>query len=447
MLHRQRKMVASLATCALFACTGLVRADQSNSTFQSRSPSLSLSDPQYMDQAATAPATEPASAPATAPAAPGPTSVLGLGITAIGGGFLSADPYDFKFTGFVEGSYTTAFQDPPGHLLPGRVFDFQSDKVILDQVDLSVERDVDFTKAAKGKMDFGGKIEFIYGGDAGLTHSAGIFDNFNGPHDPDNQPDLLQAYADVLVPVGSGLDIRMGKFVTLLGYETINPTTNPLFSHSYEFGFGIPFTQTGVLGIYNFNSQWTLTAGVTDGWNQSTTDTHNGALDFLGQIKYVKDPTLTLLTNVSIGPERFEDAHDYRFMLESNAIYTPANSAWTFGLDPFFAADAHGANNGDTAYWYGVVGYAGYKIDDYFTVNGRLEWYRDDGGETFASSGSASYYEGTLGVTIKPFPSSLIGQNLMIRPEVRYDFSNRRFFDGGTEKDQTTVGVDAIFQL
>ena len=429
-----RKGVAAVATFALLACAGLVQAEQNSaSTFPQSA--LTLSQPQYLDQAAAAPA--------------GPTSVIGLGLNAIGGGFLTADPWDLKFSGFIEGGYTTPFQNPKGgHTLPGRVFDFQSDKVILDQADFSIERDVNWDKAKKGQIDFGGKVEFIYGGDAGLTHSDGLLDHgYKSPHDPDNQPDVVQAYVDVLLPVGSGLDIRMGKFVTLLGYETINPTTNPLFSHSFEFGFGIPFTQTGVLGIYNINDKLQVTAGITDGWNQSINDSHNGAIDFLGQVKYTMDPTLSTLVNVSVGPERTDDAHDYRFLIENNTTYSPANSAWTFGLDPFFAADAHGANNGDTGYWYGVVGYVGYKINDYFTVNGRLEWYRDDGGETLGGSGTASYYEGTLGVTVKPFPHDAIGQNLEIRPEIRYDVSNKRFFDNGNERDQTTFGVDAIFQL
>ena len=61
---------------------------------------------------------------------------------------------------------------------------------------------------------------------------------------------------------------RLGKFVTLLGQEAINPTGNALYSHSYLFGFAIPFTQTGVLVTYALNDKFTIDAGITRGWNQ-----------------------------------------------------------------------------------------------------------------------------------------------------------------------------------
>jgi hypothetical protein len=423
------KCVAALAASALLACAGLVQAEQPASPEVSSSPIVL--QPKYLDDAA-------------APA--GPTSLLNEGIKKIGGGFLLADPYDLKFGAFIEGGYTLPFNDPPGHVLPGRVFDFQADHVILDQADFSFERDVNWDNAKKGKFDIGGKVEFMYGGDAGLIHSNGILDNYNGAHSPDNQPDLTQAYMDFLLPIGSGLDIRAGKFVTLLGYETINPTTNPLFSRSFEFGFAIPFTNTGVLGTYNLTDKLTITAGITRGWEQSSKDT-NSSIDVMGQVKYVHSDVLTLYFNGIVGPEKFHNNHDYRAVMDIVANITPKNSNWTFGLNPFVGYEEHASTSGGDAYWYGVVGYAGYKINDYVTANGRLEWFRDDGGSRFAGNPGASYYEGTLGVTVKPFPHDLIGQNFEVRPEVRYDVSNKKFFDGGNEKDQATFGVDAIFNF
>ena len=56
-------------------------------------------------------------------------------------------------------------------------------------------------------------------------------DRFN----PEYQFDITQAYIDVNVPMGNGLIIRTGKFVSLMGYETIDPRGNPFYSHSYLF--------------------------------------------------------------------------------------------------------------------------------------------------------------------------------------------------------------------
>ena len=44
-----------------------------------------------------------------------------------------------------------------------------------------------------------------------------------------------------------GIDLKVGQYPTPLGYETIDPSTNPFYSHSYIFQFGLPFKHTGAL--------------------------------------------------------------------------------------------------------------------------------------------------------------------------------------------------------
>jgi hypothetical protein len=162
-------------------------------------------------------------------------------------------------------------------------------------------------------------------------------------------------------------------------------------------------------------------------------------------VTYTKDPTFNVIGNVSIGPEAFHDNSDYRFLLEVEPTYTPANSPWTFGADALWASEEHAALSGGTAYWYGVTGYVGYKVgtDGMFTPNLRVEWFRDDGGSRTGID--QSLYEVTLGCSIKPFPADPYGANLTIRPEARYDHSSRDAFDNGRHHDQITLALDAIF--
>jgi len=60
--------------------------------------------------------------------------------------------------------------------------------------------------------------------------------------------DLTQAYLTYTVPFGSGINLQLGRFVTLLGEEIIPTYANQNFniSNSFIFGFGIPFTHTGL---------------------------------------------------------------------------------------------------------------------------------------------------------------------------------------------------------
>src|SRR5207237_6032688 len=106
----------------------------------------------------------------------------------------------FSVYGFVEGSYTYGLSSPANNFISGRVFDIDNQEVMLNQVDLSIEKTVDAAAAAKdNKWDLGGKVEVIYGNDARFIHSNGL--NFYGPDavqiHPENQFDLVQAYVDV----------------------------------------------------------------------------------------------------------------------------------------------------------------------------------------------------------------------------------------------------------
>lgn len=387
-----------------------------------------------------------------APAATAPTErPLMMGLDALGIGKTLQDA-NINIYGYVEGSYTYNFMKPPGHVNVGRAFDTQAETPVLNQVDLTFERTVDYTK---NKWDVGGRVEFIYGSDSRFIHSNGL--DFYGPNDaadggeqtdPSMQFDLNQAYVDVAVPLGTGLRIRAGKFDTIIGYESINPTTNPLFSHSYLFTYDEPLTQTGVLATYNLTPAWTLNAGFTRGWEQATKD-NNSAIDFLGGISWAVNSKLTLTLNNSTGPQNAGDTNNYRTVFDFVGTYN-YNDNWSFGLNADYGFQQNGANGGagGPANFYGVAGYVGYKINSYFTINGRGEYFNDQdnarGLSTIPSEGTQAW-EGTLGVTITPMPDSTLGSNLKIRPEVRYDYSQNPIYEGGTNNSQCTAAIEAYY--
>src|SRR6267142_1718900 len=128
-------------------------------------------------------------------------------------------------------------------------------------------------------------------------------------------------YIDLAVPVGNGLLVRVGKFVTLCGSEVIDPEGNSLYSHSFMFGFAIPFTQTGILASYNLSDDWSITAGITRGWDQAWED-NNSAIDFLGEIKWAQSKDTTFILNVSAGPQRTDNNDDWRILLDFVATHT-----------------------------------------------------------------------------------------------------------------------------
>jgi len=444
MLHR--KGMAGFAACAALACAGVVNGQTADTD--------SALHPYYLQ--ATQPASEPASAPASAPATP-PKPLMGLLEKTPVGTFL--DNANTTVGGYIDAGFTFSDKHAPGNVITGRVFDSRNEHIVLDQLDFSVDRPVDYGKAAQNHtIDIGGHVDFILGWDSGLIHSSGIFDSpavagvasgfYGGRADPENQFDMTQAYIDFALPVGSGLRVRVGKFVTLLGYEVINPTGNPFYSHSYMFGFAIPFTQTGVIGEYKFNDDWLLDAGITRGWNQSTKD-NNGDPDLLAGVTYTPQESDFLkkwkfILNLSEGPQATHDNGDWWTVFDFQAVYT-ATDKLTLALNIDYGDAPHAAGPAGTAQWYGVAGYGAYVLNDYFTLNGRAEWYGDNKGFTLGAAGNQNVYEFTVGVAIKPFPSDAIGQNFVIRPELRVDYSDKKFLNSGTDHQQATIGVDAYF--
>lgn len=361
--------------------------------------------------------------------------------------------------GFVEGSYTFDANHPTGNYFTGRAFDNEQESILLNQLDLSISRPVD---ATKNKFDIGFTIEQIYGADAALIHANGlttyspskILGAYTaGPErSPKNQYDLNQAFVQLAVPVGKGLTLTAGKFVTLFGYETINPTTNPLYSHSFLF-MEIPFTHTGLLASYNLTDTLSITGGITRGWDQSLKDT-NGSLDGIGEIKYAKDKW-TLILNGITGDEQADTSPDvpgrngWRTALDLVAQYAYSDNL-KLGLNADYGIEPQAAANRGTGQWYGAAVYAGYTVSSMLTLNARAEWFDDENGSAPANLSAFvhvanTYYELTLGMAIKPFPTDNIGSNLVIRPEVRFDYANKPAWAGDNTHDQLTAALEAYF--
>jgi hypothetical protein len=421
-----RKGAALLAASALLACAGLVRAAEPAANVL---PDAGLAiQPLHLD---------------AAPADTGPAdvSIMGL-LNKVGVGKPISDA-GITIGGYVEGSVT--YNARTTKFNTGRVFDFENEDPTLNQLVLYVDKPIDWKN--NKQFQIGGHVEMMWGGDARLIHSNGVMDHPALGSGPQEQFDPTQFYLDVFLPVGTGLNIRAGKFVTLLGAETINPTTNLFYSHSYLFGFAIPFTQTGVYGTYNITDSIMVDLGASRGWEQGFKDDNNDSIDVFGRVSWTineKNATKLLVTGIG-GPEQAGDSGDYRYVLDV-VFTTKIGDQLVLTVNGDWGYENHAAIGGGAAQWYGVAGYLTYTINDYLAVNVRGEWFEDaDGARGLGTTGSV--YEATLGVDIKPMPSNKNFANLHIRPEVRYDYSNDAFFAGGAKHDQFTAAIEAVFSF
>jgi hypothetical protein len=275
-----------------------------------------------------------------------------------------------------------------------------------------------------------------------------------------NQWDLIQGYVDVTLP-GIPMRVRAGKWIELAGFEHYSaniynafgdPARN-FYSHSYSFLYAEPGTQTGVLFTYVYSPKWTFEAGFTRGWNQSTRDANN-ALDFLGRLIWAPSDKTAVTFVMTEGPEfpigvgpnlpPGDNSHWWTYLdLVVTQKFTDQFSAGV-GIDFVNAAEIPGL--GGSAKQFGAIdGYLSYAVDPHFTLNTRLEWYRDAAsGFSYGGPVSANFYSATFGVAIKPFPDNAFFSHLLFRPEIRYDHSSKSVFDNG-DKDQVMFSADALF--
>lgn len=323
---------------------------------------------------------------------------------------------------------------------------------VLDKVSLNVERTVD---PAKKQFDLGFHLEGIYGADTAFMHTNGMWTKQGGHY----QGDLLQAYLDVAIP-GLPAKIRVGKWIELAGFEQFSANiygafgdpSRALYSYSYQYLYAEPCTQTGALATYVLNPQWTFDAGITRGWNQGLRDS-NDVSDFLGRVTYTPSDKTTFIFVMTEGPEYpifvgnnmpAGDNRDWWTALDFVAVQK-VNDKLDLGMGLDYVRTQHipGLSDGPKT-WGGVAGYASYAFDPYFTLNSRLEWYRDsaDGFSTGAPS-RGTYFEATEGVAIKPFPKDKNLSHLLLRPEIRYDRADHPFYNS-QRNNQLTFSVDAL---
>jgi hypothetical protein len=111
----------------------------------------------------------------------------------------------------------------------------------LNVVDLTIEKALDEDQWAAGY-----KVQLWVGPDA-VTYSTLIDGGFDV-----SSLAVKQAYAALRVPVGNGLDFKVGVFDGLLGYESHDAGLNPNYTRAYGLAL-TPHTHTGVQMSYQFS--------------------------------------------------------------------------------------------------------------------------------------------------------------------------------------------------
>jgi putative OmpL-like beta-barrel porin-2 len=319
---------------------------------------------------------------------------------------------EITLDGFLEASYSYNFNRPASATNQYRVFDFDDNTFKLDVFELVAQKPVARPRDAGFRVDLtvGGSIPRV-------TASAGLFRDDSGTAE---DIDVHQAFASWIAPVGSGLRLDFGKFITHFGYEVIEgyDAWNDNASRSFLFGYAIPFTHMGVHATYTPSPRGAITAMVVNGWDVARDN--NSAKSVGGQIALTPVPAFSLLLNGMWGPERAGNSGDPRTLLDVVAILK-ANGRLTLGANADWGTDQDAVGPGADAEWSGVAGYARFTVTPAFALVARAESFDDHDGSRTGRAQALSEFTLTPELRLTP--------HLVVRGDARVDRSNHDVFE------------------
>lgn len=395
-----------------------------------------------------------------------------------------------KLYGWANGGTTIA--NVRSSDLSPMVFNDQKNDFMLNQAYLVLDRVVD---TECDKVQLGGRLDVLYGTDARTTYALGLDTGANsGAISPsaagspyysqgagfaqtprvistDNSQlgyttggyfvgsaygvALPQAYANVYLPFGNGIDVKLGHFYTVIGYEVVTAPDNFFYSHVYTMNYGEPFTHTGALATVTVNDKLSVLGGINRGWDNFSDN--NNAVSFQGGYIFKPTEDISLAQMFQTGPEQDEGAYaggtwqaiiqragttqslwrstistvaQMKFGCEKKWSYVFHNDLSWQNIDAAAQNAFVGGRLVNQYNWYAIAQYLTYSVNDQWSVGARFEWFVDEDGYRLFTvpttpAGTAgtrvfgtryTNFDLTFGAIYKPHSC------VQIRPNVRYDW-------------------------
>ena len=314
----------------------------------------------------------------------------------------------------------SANEPETGSPIPLRVFDGSHNQLslALAEVGLSKPASADNRVGFRFDLDFGPVADAVNAFEPG----------------GDTFRNVQQAYISYLAPVGNGLTIDFGRWVTQHGAEVIEAKDNWNYSRSILFGYAIPFYHSGVRLTYAANDKVSVGGTLSNGWNNSTENNSAKTFSVFAAIKAT--PELTIVQNYMAGPEQPGNPDDWRHLYDATVTYAADDTLSFMGNVDY----AHDTIEGADVSWWGVGLYARKQVNPHVAVIPRFEYYDDTEGG-FTTGAAQKVKEVTLTAEVKHT------QGLVMRIEYRGDWSDVDYFvkDGRPKDNQHTFVIGWIF--
>src|SRR5882672_2686352 len=242
-------------------------------------------------------------------------------------------------SGFVDGYYQVNFNHPtsPGGTSGGgvafRAFDYRNSTISLNMAELILDKAPDASGPAGRtgyhvSLGFGDAMNVVNTADPGNLHTGTGF--------AAQAQYLKEAYFSYLAPLGKGLQVDVGKFVTPMGAEVIESKDNWNYSRGLLFTWAIPFYHFGARAKYVINDKYAVTGFVTNGWNNIVDNNSGKTYGFAfawtptkevsAYVNYLAGPETTSFANGGPFGSTVNVNNFWRQTWDAVAMYTPTGT-------------------------------------------------------------------------------------------------------------------------
>ena len=371
-----------------------------------------------------------------------------------------------KIYGWFNGGFNVSTSNKGDGANSPASYYYNPNRIIPDQQVLYIERLPNTVDVAEARtVDWGFRIASLYGQDYRYTTAKGIFSQQLLARNHEYGYDPIMFYFDLYFPhVAQGMNIRIGRYVSLPDIEAQLAPNNYTYSHSVLYTLD-PYTQTGIVASIKFSDHWLYQVGFSGGndvapWTKDVTPTLTTCVDYTWHKG--GDAAYTCVNSLNKGNYAYNNVQSFY-----ETWYHKINSRWHTDTEAWYMYERNvpnisnnlapgqtpvatevGANGAHCSYGqqrcfapeFAVVNYLEREMNAHNYISLRNEFVDDLKGQR--TGYSTRYTEHLLSY------GHWIGSTVLFRPELRYEHSyDTAAYDLGTKKSQFVVAGDFTYHF
>ncbi len=271
---------------------------------------------------------------------------------------------------------------------------------------------------------------------------------------------LKNANIDLRLPVGNGIDLKVGIFDSIIGYESSDYNANPNYTRNYGWGIE-PTTHEGVLASYAVNDLLSVSAGIANSYGVTAGGVANPAES---QKAYMASAALTAPDSAGFlaGGSLYAGVVDGINVAgggttgDTTSIYvgatlpTPIEGlavgiGWDYRMENGPNSSGTGVAGATSGAWASALaGYLSYDVTEKIAAHYRIDWAKgtDNTFGVDANGTEDKLLSNTITLDYKAW------ENVISRLEVRWDHSlDAQYRYGVADRNDIAIIGNFIYQF